>query len=413
VIKYDRARKAGQAFFHFVNTHNLIAPVAFGPDANHWMVFPMNRQETKQSVDPLLIPFLKARDKAEAQCHLEQIITCVTPIVEKITSHALSPGDVSQKTKLRVIELLWKLRMNSDRKVIRDFRRYVAVIASNARKKELRDECSQWHRLKDSLRHVLNNDARFALWKIEKQGQLCGMADWRGWRLDSSRRKELWQLLDDPHGCEAELLNGRDAQRLQYAELAEAIFTWVGGPIKFNDLVVIIFDLRRLTKSTLVSVTDEGDDGAEREPPSQDPTLNDIVEWRESIKDYLQRLWAGVEELRPLQRIVYLLNFRAERYGVKWFQISGVASMRHIGATLQLSDEHFARVWPELGEEVERDAEQLKSYDEKFALLLEHLPLNDNIIAKMLGTERNKVISLRSHARQHLSRNLAANEKVL
>jgi hypothetical protein len=66
-----------------------------------------------------------------------------------------------------------------------------------------------------------------------------------------------------------------------------------------------------------------------------------------------------------------------------------------------------------LGEEVERDAEQLKSYDEKFALLWEHLPLNDNIIAKMLSTERKKVISLRSHARQRLSRYLAANEKVL
>ena len=77
--------------------------------------------------------------------------------------------------------------------------------------------------------------------------------------------------------------------------------------------------------------------------------------------------------------------------------------------SLQLTEDQFSRVWPELQltPEERHKAEALSSYDEKFALLWRHLPLTDLMIAKLLGTERQKVINLRKAAGARLSRRLA------
>jgi len=148
-------------------------------------------------------------------------------------------------------------------------------------------------------------------------------------------------------------------------------------------------------------------------PPAPGPRQDKEVEGQQLIERYLKRLWKGIEELTWRQRIAYLLNFRVADYGVELFRDYGIATMRQIGALLQLSDEHFARLWPELGEEAICYAERLRSYDEKFALLSKHLPLNDNLIAKMLGTERQNVITHRHNARENLSQNLDPGEKVV
>jgi hypothetical protein len=110
-----------------------------------------------------------------------------------------------------------------------------------------------------------------------------------------------------------------------------------------------------------------------------------------------------------LQRLAYLLNFTAADGQLELFWAYGVATIRRIGAALQITEGQFAQVWPELtlDDEERRRAMALESYDEKFALLWQHLPLTDVAIAKMLGTERQKVINLRKAAGDRLSRRLA------
>jgi hypothetical protein len=133
------------------------------------------------------------------------------------------------------------------------------------------------------------------------------------------------------------------------------------------------------------------------------------AEWRE----FLQRLWGEIEQLPPLQRIAYLLNFTAADGQLELFWIYGVATIRRIGDILQMTEDHFARLWSELelSEQDRRRAESLTSPDERFAMLWQHLPLADASIARMLGTERQKVINLRKAAGDRLSRRMTRRDR--
>jgi hypothetical protein len=65
-------------------------------------------------------------------------------------------------------------------------------------------------------------------------------------------------------------------------------------------------------------------------------------------------------------------------------------------------------VWQALPmtDEMRQRIAECKNYDEKFALLWQHLPLTDAVLACLLGTERQKVINLRKAASDRLSRHM-------
>jgi hypothetical protein len=119
-------------------------------------------------------------------------------------------------------------------------------------------------------------------------------------------------------------------------------------------------------------------------------------------------VWREVEQLPPLQRISYLLNFTDADGEIALFWWHGVASIERIGATLEIADEQFDRLWAllPLSDEQRRRAASLRSYGEKFSLLWQQLPIEDATIAAMLGTTRQNVISLRQAARRRLGRRL-------
>jgi hypothetical protein len=237
----------------------------------------------------------------------------------------------------------------------------------------------------------------------------CGIAQWRGLGPDDSRNEKLERLLEDPRECETDLLNGRDAQKLELPKLSEAIFAWTDSPIELDDLVTIIFDLKRLAKNTLVSIDHDEEGSLARKLAASDSPQDLQEEWREHLERYLHCLWEGVISLKSKeQRMAYLLNFDGAGHGLKLFQMFGVATLRRIGETLNLSEEHFARLWPQFGEEARRRAEGLDNLVRKFALLWSFLPIEDKIIAGFLGVNRQKVINLRKKARRHLSRSLEA-----
>lgn len=368
----------------------------------------MSKHKPTQKSDPLLLSFLEEQDEEE-QRHLDHLAVLIAPKIKAITKWSLHPDEVFQEAMLRVIERLRSLKANPDGGTIRDFRRYAAVVASNARKEELREARPQWHSLKDALRHVLKTDGRFALWEVEREGMFCGRAQWRGRRPDDSRNEKLERLLEDPHACESDLLSRRDARSLKLAELAEAIFAWTDSPIELDDLVTVILDLKRLAKNALVSIDDDEEGGLVRELAALDSLQDLEEEWRAHLEQYLHCLWAGVVSLKSKeQRMAYLLNFDGAGHGLKLFQMFRVATLRRISEALSLSDEHFARLWPQLGEEARRKAEGLENSIERFALLWSFLPIEDKIIAAMLDVNRQRVINLRRKARGHLSRSLAA-----
>ncbi len=121
---------------------------------------------------------------------------------------------------------------------------------------------------------------------------------------------------------------------------------------------------------------------------------------------YLAQIWHEMAKLPLLQRRAYLLNFTDG--AIEWFWFYGIASIRKIGQTLQLTNEQFNRLWVllEWHEESRERARLLTDPEEKFALLWQQLPLNDLTIAALLATTQQNVFQLRQAARQHLRRTL-------
>jgi hypothetical protein len=365
----------------------------------------MNKQGSSPQIDSFLLPFLDASDEAEARVLLGQIIDRAAPVIKKITAASLDPEDAFQETTRLLIRQLWDMKADPAGKAIGNYLHYVKVVASHVAKGQLRDEHPERRHVVDSLRYTLKSKAPFALWESEFGERVCGLAVWRDQQMGFARSERLAQLLDDPHACDEIILPGRDALSIDHAELLAAIFDWVGHPVRFNEIVSIVCDLKRVDEFALVIEADreEGRPLGELLPDlSRRP--DEEAEW----KEFLRRLWAEVEQLPPLQRIAYLLNFTAADGQLELFWLYGVATIRRIGALLQLTPEHFARVWPELPlSDEERSRIQMASYDEMFAFVWQHLPLTDAVIAKMLGTERQKVINLRKAAGDRLSRRMA------
>ncbi len=122
----------------------------------------------------------------------------------------------------------------------------------------------------------------------------------------------------------------------------------------------------------------------------------------------LAKLWREVEPLPPLLRLAYLLNFTDGK--IEWFWYYGIASIRQMGKTLQLTNEQFNRAWVflEWNQEQRERARLLTTYDEKFAMMWQQLPLNDLTIAALLETTQQNVIHLRQAARQRLCRKMSS-----
>lgn len=365
----------------------------------------MNGQSSKPQIDPLLLPFLQTTNAAEAQLRLDRLIDLAAPMIKKVTGWSRDPEDAFQETTQRLIEQLWDFKTAPDDKAISNYFHYVKVVASHVAKGQLRDQQPHRRSLVDALRHVLKGNPRFALWENEKRERLCGLAAWRHQPTSLTRGERLTQLLDRPYIFGEVVLPGRDARSLDHAELLAEVFQWVGHPVRYDELIRIVCDLKRVEDFAPIVGADEEERSLSELMPDAGPRPDAVAEWSE----FLAELWAEIEQLPRLQRLAYLLNFTAGDGQLELFWSYGIISVRGIGAALQLTEEQFAQVWPELplNDEERRQVETIISYDERFALLWQHLPLTDAIIAKVLGTERQKVINLRKAAGARLSRHLA------
>ncbi len=363
----------------------------------------MEERAASVQLDPLLRPFVEAQDEDLAAARLAELLTFVTPAIKKIVGRSQAPEDDLQEAMQQLIGVLWACRCQPQQQAIGDFQRYAAVVAAHVCRRRLRAEHPAYHTLKASLRHTFRNDARLALWEAREREWVCGVAELRGRADVDFSSPRLTSLLHQPTAYDEEILPGQDAQRVPQAELLYALFAWVGHAVNFDQLVRIVFELRRLEDLTPVS----SDEDAEARPLSEVlPALSPLPEAESQWRQFLAKLWAEIEQLPPLQRIAYLLNFTAGEGALEIFWLHGVASVRRIGTAVQLTEEQFARVWQELTPAASGQA-QWQSYDEKFALLWRHLPLNDQVIARLLGTERQKVINLRKAAGDRLARRLA------
>jgi hypothetical protein len=95
----------------------------------------------------------------------------------------------------------------------------------------------------------------------------------------------------------------------------------------------------------------------------------EALKWQE----YLGWLWNELVQLSVPQRTAFLLHSTV----TPEFEICGIASIRNIAALLEISAEEMARLW-------------------------DQIPVEDLVIATLLGQERQRVINLRRVARDRL-----------
>jgi hypothetical protein len=289
--------------------------------------------------------------------------------------------------------------MSRSGSAIGNYLHYVQVVASRVVKGEVRQEHPEHRSLVDALRHVLKRDPSFAYWEAERQ-RLCGLSAWQDGRPSSEQSELLTRLLEQPRTFSDVLALDRDPAGLGYAELLKLLFEGVGHPIRFDQLVRIVGGLKQVVGP--VSVGEVAGRRLCEWLPDRRRRPDEQAEW----KAFLERLWTRIVQLPRPHRLAYLLNFTAADGQVELFWVYGVASIRQIGAALELSEEQFARAWPllNLDERMRGFVRACRSYDEKFAVLWQHLPMTDAAIAGLLDTERQKVINLRKTAAERLSR---------
>jgi hypothetical protein len=357
----------------------------------------MKEPGSSEQIDPLLSPFLRAVDKEEEQESLQRLISQVEEVVRKTTSDS----DEYHEAWRQLIVALRRCKADPENNPIRNFRHYAGSVAKHVRMKQRRDARLEFTALKEELRRLLHAAASFALWKASDGKQHCGLAEWAGQASSPARSERLAQLGADPLGCEDEVLGGRNAQQIKSEELVEAVFRWLDHPLKLDELTEIVFELKRILPFVVVPEPDADDD--KPSPIETIPARGPLPDQEAETRELLKFLWAEIEQLPRYQRIALMLNFTLADGESEIFVFYGVAGVRRIGRTLELSDEHYARCWSRLPVDEEMPADD----DEKFAALWKSLPLDDLTIAGMLDTTRQNVINLRSSALKRLRRRMA------
>jgi hypothetical protein len=319
--------------------------------------------------DHLLHPFLLAHGEMEEAAALANLIATHTrPLVRKVLARKVrgSQEDAEDLESRVVVLLLSRLRqMKSDGsgESVGDFGAYVAVTAYRVYHDHLREKYPERHRLKTRLRYLLTRDPTFALWKGIEGVWLCGFARWRavGPAAASSDRGAALPFAPAVRGWEH-----RDL-----LEATRSVFESAGRPIELETLVRLLVDRSPRAASTIEAVRHASAEATRVHRLQADDRI------------FLKQLWAELCDLPLAMRTVLLLHLRGAsgRDVIGLFPAMGIATLREIAATLEISVEELSRLWREL-------------------------PLDDLTIAGRLNASRQQVINLRAAARRRLARRM-------
>lgn len=349
----------------------------------------MDQLATKKGPDEIFRLYLNSTDGSESETLLSCLIQehaqpVLTGIIRSKLRVSLSNSEGSSENqdalelagdlRATILNELNNLKNGSNGKSIDSFRGYVAVKAYSACADYFRAMNPQRRRLADMLRHKLNTNPRFGLWKDGNNRWLCGLSSWRGVELNDSESDRLRALLRDPQL----IFDKKSTAGNQPTDRLIAIFEWVGGPIEFNQLVTIAADVIDQRPGSNESASTASEDLV-----NTVPGIDVVVERRL----YLERVWGQVTTLPLLQRSALLLNLRDVRGGsaIVFLPHLGIASKAQIAEVLSMSMQQFSQMWHEL-------------------------PLEDSQIASLLGITRQQVINLRKSGRERLARRMKALE---
>jgi DNA-directed RNA polymerase specialized sigma24 family protein len=341
--------------------------------------------------DPVLMPFLEAKDESQAEQALARLISEeVNPLVKQIVSYKLRTGsgnenhrpsndveDLCSETLVNLLSRLIEIRSRRAPEGIRNFRGYVAVTTYRACYEYLRRKYPKRNSLKNRLRYLLTHEPGLELWETEENEWMAGLAGW-------SRRQRGGLQLVSMHLLHENTPTFEHKSALTAAanlkELLTSIFRRTNRAIELDELVGIVAEVCQIKDQPVSSET--ADDRA---------TLENIADERRHIdcevdrRMYLERLWGEISRMSTDHCAALLLNLKDAEgaCAIELFLITGVTSFKQLAGAIGQSEEWLATIW-------------------------NRLPVDDLTIAAHLGVGRQQVINLRKRARQRLAKRMKA-----
>jgi DNA-directed RNA polymerase specialized sigma24 family protein len=339
------------------------------------------------AIDPLLEPLLLLTGDEEVNDLLSHLIADhAEPVIRGIIRHKLhlsqhgpeqtTVEDLSQETILQLVTTLQRFRSQPETQPIADLRGLAAIIAHRTCSRWMRQNFPERHAFKNRLYYLLTRQRGFAIWRGSQRRMLTGFSAWRDEMSPVSADRIDALLREDSLLLRLRLLaNNKQAD---WSETLAAVFDFLGRPIEFDKLVRALADLMQIQDAQVES-TDRQEEGNEIDLASTQADTS----WRVEKRLFLQRLWEEVCQLPLNQRVALLLNLRdAEGRGcIALFPATGIANLRQLAESMEMSAEELAAIWNEL-------------------------PLEDARIAELLQLTRQQVINVRKSARDRLSRRL-------
>ena len=339
-------------------------------------------------IDTLLEPLLLETSDEQADELLAQLITVhIEPVVKGViryklhlTSHRADgraeADDIYQDVLAQLLAELQQLRQEPDQHPITDLRGMAAVIAHRTCSGWMRRQFPERHALKNRLQYLLTRQSGLALWQDEDRKLVAGFAAWQGQKkaVTGARLTQLTNGEGLPAPIRA--LNSNKPQEL--GDTLAAIFNHLGGPVDFDELVSVVAALLQIRDQPIESLAEDENAIAFQAAAGEPDTA-----WRVEKRIFLQRLWEELQQLPLNQRAALLLNLKdAEGRGcIALFPATGIATLRQLAETLEMSADRFALVWNDL-------------------------PLEDARVAELLGLTRQQVINARKSGRERLTRRL-------
>lgn len=331
----------------------------------------------------LLEAFFAASDAVVADAVLAELIAGrVEPLVKTLIRGklhvSLQPDDERQVNqdafdlvsdiKTLIVAKLKAPRTGNGAGRIENLEAYIRAVAANATNHYLRSKYPNRLRLKNQLRYLLTHDRRYSLWEMDGGVWVCGLSEWNGNTSVERAADELGSALEQ---------RGIVADSIELIELVGLVLGSVTAPLRFAELVSVIYELRRISEPTEVLASEtEGERTLEYE--------NDLLDRLEKA-DQLKTLWIEIGKLPLRHRASLLLNLKNSHGDglITLLPLTRTATIRQIAEMLEFPVVDFAAIWNEL-------------------------PWDDHAIAAHLGLTRQQVINLRQSARAALKRRLVS-----
>lgn len=300
-------------------------------------------------MDNLLLPYLNASDEFQTQQHLEELLALyATPIIRRtmrqrlgfyvsaqgVNAYNHDAEDLFQETMTRIVQRLSDLRAGSSPD-IENFKQYVARITINMCMDFLRAKSPARAHLKDSVKDVLRRNPDLASWQREGE-VVCGLSIWK----DSNAGVVFDDTSRDIEATSGEFVTSRfsdsDVQNVPLADLVIELLSWIGGPVRLEDLVKVLVSLLRLKEPEHKSI-DDLDPNITGSSPNE--TEMEAVE-------LLERLWQVVQSLPREQRDVFVLGFE-DHAGQDLFTallVARIATVKELAEGLAMTVEEIIRL---------------------------------------------------------------------